>query len=298
MSREAVITLVIGVALVGGSYFYFHKEPCEAPITYQIGVVDPQFGISAEEFKSDIARATGIWGEPRGAPLFAYDPEGEVTINLIYDIRQEATDKEKVLSATIDQTSEAANSVRQQFYALKAEYEQASAKYTAQIQAFNQAQAAYNAQVEHWNSAGGAPKAQFDALTREKERLFAWRDTLEGMQQEVDRLAEAVNAYISKYNLLVARINANVNEINNDGLAGTQFEEGLYTVDKDGERITVYQFSDKTDLIRVLAHELGHALALDHNENPDSIMNPVNQSETLMLSSEDSEALKVRCNLE
>jgi len=297
MSREALVTLFVGIAIVGGSYFYFHKEPCEVPITYQIGMVDPRFGVSQDEFKNDITRAIKIWGEPRDTPLFVYDPKGEITVNLIYDIRQETTEKEKVLTAAIDQTSEAADSVRRQFYVLKADYERAEQEYENQVAAFNQAQDAYNKDVARWNSVGGAPKPQFDALTREKNRLLAWRNTLEKMRQEVNRLADTVNAYINKYNLLVANINSNVDEINNDGLAGTQFEEGVYTSDENGERITIYQFVDKVDLVRVLAHEFGHALALDHNANPISIMNPVNQSDTLTLSPDDLEALKTACGI-
>ena len=298
MSREALATLVVGIALVGGSYLYLHKGPCEAPISYTIGTVDPRFGVSHKEFQNDINQAIALWEKHSDTPLFAYGPEGTLTINLVYDIRQATTEKEKVLTAAIDQTTQTAASVREQYLALKDAYERTQEAYSAQVAAFNTAQNAYNKEVERWNSVGGAPQPQYEALTREQERLITLRSALEQKRLEVNELADTVNAFINKYNLLVARINADVNTINNDGLAGTQFEEGMYISDEDGERIDIYQFVDKVDLVRVLAHELGHALALPHNGNPDSIMNPVNQSDTLALSLEDLAALKAECGIE
>jgi predicted Zn-dependent protease len=88
-----------------------------------------------------------------------------------------------------------------------------------------------------------------------------------------------------------------VHTINNNGLVGTQFEEGVYISDKEGKRINIYQFDNNIDLVRVLAHELGHSLRLQHNANTNSIMNPLNQGQDLSLSPEDLQELKTACGL-
>ncbi|MFA6585424.1 MAG: matrixin family metalloprotease [Candidatus Paceibacterota bacterium] len=292
-----VVLSAIGTVLVVGTFLYFKKGPCEEPLTYTIGTIDPRFGVAPETFKKDLTQAIGIWEKALGTPLFAESTKGAVTINLVYDIRQQTTQKEQVLNENISQTSQTADSVRREYAMLKAQYEQAHQAYEVQLAAFNEAQARYNAKVDHWNNAGGAPKEQYDALTAEKNNLLALRGALEQKRQEVNGLADTVNTFIKKYNLLVAYINSNINAINNDGLAGTQFEEGVYVSDENGQRINVYQFVNKTDLIRVLAHELGHALALGHNTNPDSIMNPVNTSESLTVSPEDLRDLKTACGI-
>ena len=107
--------------------------------------------------------------------------------------------------------------------------------------------------------------------------------------------ADEISALIVKYNLLVDRVNANIGTINQT--ANKEFEEGTYISDASGARIDIYEFSDEAKLIRVLAHELGHALGLDHNSNLDSIMYAMNQSSNMILTADDVQALKMKCNL-
>lgn len=300
MTRRKVLLSGICAVLMLGAFFFLEFSqpvPCASAITYKIGTVDPRFGVTSDDFKKDITRATAIWDQSIDRTLFAYGPNGALTINLVYDSRQAITQKEQTLNANINQASTTAESVKQQYTALKAQYAQAQQEYTTQLAEFNQAQASYNAEVAHWNSVGGAPSAEYDALNKEKNHLLMEQTALEAKRQSVNQLADTVNAFINKYNLLVSYINTDVSAINNDGLAGTQFEEGVYISDASGRTINIYQFENQVDLIRVLAHELGHSLGLGHNSNPNSIMNPVNQSTSLTTSPDDLAALKAVCEI-
>lgn len=300
MTRRIVVLSGICAILIAGPlvfFEYFQKPPCDTPITYKIGTVDPRFGVATDTFETDIAQAASIWDRSINKTLFVYDPNGVLTVNLVYDSRQQITQQEQVLNSNINQTSQTAASIKQQYTALKAQYTQAEQDYTTELADYNQAQASYNAEVEHWNSVGGAPTAQYNALTAEKNSLTAQANALEQKRESVNQLADTINAFINKYNLLVSYINTNVRAINNDGLAGTQFEEGVYISDASGRTINIYQFENQIDLIRVLAHELGHSLGLWHNSNPASIMNPVNQSTSLTPSSDDLQELKTVCKI-
>jgi predicted Zn-dependent protease len=296
-----VLTVVslslLGTAIVVGSYFYFQKPPCDTPITYKIGTVDPRFGVTADAFKADIAQAAGIWDKSIDKTLFTYDPNGVLTVNLVYDSRQAITQKEQTLNANINQTSETADSIKQQYTALKAQYAQAQQQYTTGLAQFTAAQTSYNNEVDYWNNRGGAPTAEYNTLANEKNTLAAEQAALEQQREQVNQLADTINAFINKYNLLVSYINSDVRAINNDGLAGTQFEEGVYISDASGRRINIYQFENQVDLIRVLAHELGHSLGLAHNANPNSIMNPINQSTSLTPSPDDLAELNTACDI-
>ena len=280
-----------------GFYSYFQKGPCETPIEYKIGAVDPRFGVSQGDFQNDINQASEIWGKAISKQLFKYDPNGSLIINLVYDTRQQITQKEKILNANIDQNSQTADSVKQQYSSLKEDYQIAQQEYTGQLARFNQAQDDYNNQVDYWNNAGGAPETEYNQLTIEKDNLLTQQNLLEQKRQQVNQLSDEINAFIDKYNLLVDNIKSDVSTINNDGLTGTQFEEGVYISDNSGTKINVYQFENKIDLVRVLAHELGHSMHLEHNTNPSSIMNPVNQNNNLILSPNDFQELKTECGL-
>jgi hypothetical protein len=298
MIQRVLLLSAFGVFAVVGSVLFFQKGPCEEPIPYRIDTVDPRFRVPVEEFEKDILRAKNVWEEPLGRLLFVYDPEAELSISLIYDDRQKITQQEQILDANIQKNTAIAASIKEQYFSLKVDYEQEEQAYIMELTEFNAANDTYNAKVTYWNNKGGAPKGEYEKLVTEKESLRTWQTELESKRLQVNALADSVNAFIKKYNLVISSINKDVNAINNDGLTGTEFEEGLYTLDENGERITIYQFRDKTDLIRVLAHELGHALTLGHIEEPDSIMYRTNQSDLLVASKDDLAALKLLCGVE
>ena len=88
-------------------------------------------------------------------------------------------------------------------------------------------------------------------------------------------------AYI---NDLIAKSNA---------AGGSSFTEGRFTPRTN--TIDIYQFNDMNKLRRVLTHELGHVLGINHNENVYSIMFSSNSATTTVLSNEDIEALFEVC---
>ena len=162
--------------------------------------------------------------------------------------------------------------------------------------AFDRRRAAYEAEVERWNKEGGAPPARYEALKEEKQALS-------GAQKELNAQAEALNELVPQINVAVDALNAAAKKINAkvdvyNAQAGEDYEQGAYVADKEGKRINIFEFEDQADLARVLSHEFGHALGLDHVENPDSIMYSFNIGSGLDLSAEDVAALKERCRLE
>jgi hypothetical protein len=261
--RKGVAGLVLVLA-VGGVYWrYQDTRPCVHPIMYTLGTVDGRFGISNENLLKDASGAVALWNKAAGRTLFAYDPCGALPLNLIYDNRQ----KTAQLGNAIQQTESSHESQKAAIAMLEATYEADLAR--------------YNQQVDYWNARGGAPPSTYTELQSEKAAL----------NQELAQINTQVatfNAETRQANQVIATYNAG---------ASSQFEEGEYVRDSSGARIDVYEFSSNTQLIRLLAHEFGHSLGLDHNQNTESVMYPINKSTSLRLSAEDLSALKKLCNL-
>lgn len=283
----------VSMLLLAVLYLTFEYISCTNPLTYKLGRFDAQFGISQEEFLAAVHKATSVWDAASSSPGFRYDPQGKITINLIYDERQQTTDKNIALRADVDTIKNAADSVKEEYTRLQNDLSLSKKVYNDSLVAYNTRVQLYEKEVSYWNDKGGAPRDVYTRLRSEEDTLARDRAVLETKRLTMNKDVETANAFIQKYNLLVSDANTVIRTINES--AGKEFEEGNY--DQATKEISIYEFSNDTKLTRVLAHELGHALTIDHNSNPLSVMYPVNQATTLTLSEEDIQALSERCQL-
>lgn len=291
---QYILVIIISTSVVIGYFVYNIAKPCDTPITYSIGTFDNEFGISKNNFLDDLDIAISLWDNAIGKKLFVNSVDGDLTINLKYDDRQKTTQENSVLKADVDKTNKLADSVKKQFLDLKATFSQKELDYKNSLSVYQQHQSNFNSEVSYWNKAGGAPKDQFNKLNQEKSELVAEYNLVESKRIQVNDLAGQINEFVNKYNLLVNNANSTIATINQS--AGKEFSEGIY--DPNTNEIDIYQFDGKQKLIRVLTHELGHALGLDHNDNPLSIMYELNEADNEVLSKEDVQALKAKCEIQ
>ncbi len=275
---------LIAAILLAGYVWLNQKNPCVDPIEYRLGSFDARFNISKADLLREIERATHVWENEIGKNLFEYDSglknknkfqeyldkyigryfiRQDIVVNLIYDDRQKMSEQNRLLVSQIDDTKMSADAIKAEFQALQDEYRKASAEYQVLLSEYKKRRGSYEA--------------------------------LESKRLEVNGLADRINALVKKYNYLVSTVNATVQTVNQT--AGKEFEEGQYVRDSDGERINIYEFGSRDVLVRVLAHEFGHVLGLEHNENPDSIMYYLNHSKNIKLTKEDLGGLKAMCGI-
>ena len=290
--------VLLAVLLVPSIIYFRMPKPCRDPITYRIGKVDERFTLTRQEFTSIVNSAAAIWGKPISRDLFREDPDGLIEINLVYDYRQEATDRLKKLNYKIDYSKNSYEELKTRLENLKIEFEQKNTALGDDLNAYQARVNAFNAEAELWNRRGGVPENIHLSLTKEKNELNLLRDTLDVRREEVKGLSDTINSLVVVINEIASNHKLDLVDHQNTGNAlGREFCEGLYEKKNGRQTITIYQFDDSNRLIRVLAHEFGHALGLEHSSNEEAVMYRLNRSHSLELDPEDVAVLKKRCKI-
>lgn len=308
MNKVFNVVFLVGIVIAGFIYkdtlghvweqSINHYFPCKTTISYSLGVFDTDFGISKAEFLSAISEAESIWEKSIGKELFNYEASGSLKINLVYDVRQETTEKLKDMGIIVQNNKASYDALKVKYDSLNKQYESQKAEFQSRVSSFEARRKAYEAEVLASNKKGGASKETYERLNAERDYLNKEANNLSSVQRDLNSSASDINTLTKALNDLAKTLNIGVEKYNDigDNLDG-EFDEGVYKSSGAGREIDIYQFENRTKLVRVLAHELGHALGLDHVEDSKAIMYRLNVGTNDKLTSTDLQALQNLCGI-
>jgi len=271
VTRFIVGAVAVG-AVIGAGYYLLEVAPvtpaCSEPITYRVGDLDPRFGVSETEFRAVLREAAGIWNAGAGKTVIVFSEDGDIPVGLVYDERQESAE----LGSAINADQRAYDAKRAEVDALMSAHDARVSSHESQRASFERQKAAYDKDVTYWNQQGGAPAAEYEKLERTRRSLEQKQVDLNATAGQLNRMTSDINAEVQRLNELALKVNKKVNVYN--ASAGEEFDQGQYVEDKDGARITIFEFRSRELLVRAMAHEFGHALGIHHTEDPQSLMYP------------------------
>lgn len=247
---------ILVTLILGSGYYVYHSRSCAQPIAYAIGTFDPRFGISRSAFLADAQEAANLWNVQAGYAVFEYSADA-ASARLPINLVYDTRQQQAASGQSITQQEAALSGQKSRVATLQAQYNTAKQHYL-------------NDQAAHKDIA---------TLNREV-------DALNSLAQEMRTEITALNAKIDAVNAQATNFNTT---------AGSDFNEGEYQAQYGVQKIDIYEFTSHTQLVRVLAHEFGHALGLGHNTNPESIMYSENTATIIALSPEDKSALAEAC---
>lgn len=297
MTAKGLLAAVLVLGMPNPALPQNARPSCSAPVRYRIGALDPRFGIARADFQNRVEEAAALWSVAAGRKLFHPDQGARLQIDLVYDGRQETTQRLIAGRASISEKLKQADRIKEQLAPLQDRFRALDSSYSVQSSSYHQAVEAYNRVVGQWNGKGGAPEGEEQYLRSQAALLRKQDDLLRERRGELNRVVGDINQLVQQHNALLQTANAEANALNSSVPLGAEFEEGRYIRQPDEERIEIFEYDGETALAIILAHEMGHALGIRHNANPASVMSPLVHTRELTLTAEDMEGLKLACPL-
>lgn len=246
------------------------QHPLDTRLRYRIGHIDPKFNISHEQLKQLTQQAADIWFLGTSKQLFIYDPNAQLTINLIYDHRQADSEARRAELSRLENTQRSNESEFQKLGQLESDLnfqqrliEQNKLDYQFRLDRYNNEVQKFNQSTHQNNAMRSYLQEQQQKLNIEAQQLQQQIDTFNANVQQTNQQVDAINQLNQQFNHSVTQFNQR--------FEARQFDKGQF----NGREINIYEFQDSDDLRLTLAHELGHGLGILHTDDPESLMYPI-----------------------
>ncbi len=238
---------------------------------FSIGTVDSRFGVSRDRLLTLVNEAKSLWEKEAGRELFQYYPRAQLSINLIFDERQQTMIEARRVRSSIRHSERSFNELKEEFESERRIADRMQSRYNQRVSAYNEQAQELDARIDRWNTAGGAPPEIVSRINAEQAELSRERERLNLDEASLQSAIARVNLLVDELNELVKRDHMEVTYYNGHFVSSRPFDVGDY----NGKEINIYAFDGQAELKATLVHELGHALGFQHSGDPSAIMYPI-----------------------
>ncbi|ENW18422.1 matrixin family metalloprotease [Acinetobacter haemolyticus] len=244
-------------------------HPFDTRLRYRIAEVDPRFKLSLEQVQEISHQAAQIWKDGTGKDYFVYDPNAQLAIHLMYDQRQIESEQRRAHLSQLEFNQQQWRDKKKQLDHIEQELVETKQSLSLKRQQLDQQIQQYNQEKKN---------AHLNLMTG------AYQQHLQQKQQNLQYNVDALKQEITNFNQKINNLNQKVDELNaldqqlHDAVKEYKqrfqphlFHKGLF----NGKQIIIYEFESKDDLRLTLAHEFGHALGLQHTDDPKALMHPI-----------------------
>ncbi|EOR10773.1 MULTISPECIES: matrixin family metalloprotease [Acinetobacter] len=243
-------------------------------VHYRIADIDSRFNLSQQQVLELTQQAAKLWEQETGQQNFIYDPQAEFSINLIFDERQQrSTDRLQGLDQLKQQQQQWENQ-NLQLQQVKEEIQRTTALIASKQAQLNLQFQQYNTEVLRFNQTRSNSKDLAQQFSQRQKALEQQSLVLQREVQEHNQRTQQLNQRIQNLNQTNQQLVASASQFN-QVFQPHLFHKGHF----NGKQILIYEFSSTNDLRLTLAHEFGHALGLEHTNDPRSLMYPVIQKQ-------------------
>lgn len=238
------------------------------PKGYTLGTFDERFGIRQDRFLQIVDQAKRVWENAAGKELFHCRKDGLMRVNLVFDWRQESLLKAKEQRSKLDENGTSFDMLKSNYETKAAAVEREQSSYEVSGQAYKAHLEEYNARVTRWNNGENRTEAEMQSIENMKKELDGELVAVEQKRVMLKTNADDLHALGERIAAIAEKFNLEVEKFNGTYVNQREFEKGVF----DGRNIDIYEFDKEEDLKVALVHEFGHALGIEHVDNPRSIM--------------------------